>query len=73
MKRSDGIYRSYLYGIKTNVRNNLAFLDDATLCYPCGHNLVFYNVENKDMQFIHNNDTTSTEGMTSFAVSLDKR
>jgi len=34
-------------GLKSNVNNNIIYIDDQTVCYPVGHNVVLYNFEEK--------------------------
>lgn len=37
----------FISGLKSNVNNNLMYIDDQTVCYPVGHNVVLYNIEEK--------------------------
>ena len=37
----------FISGLKSNVNNNLIYIDDQTVCYPVGHNVVLYNLEEK--------------------------
>jgi hypothetical protein len=34
-------------GIKADVSNNLHFISETEICYVVGHNVVFYNTEEK--------------------------
>jgi len=34
-------------GFKCDVNNSLHYIDDQTICYPVGHNIVLYNTEEK--------------------------
>ena len=38
----------FFFGHKGDVRGNLFFLDNNTVCYPCGHNVVFYSMDEKN-------------------------
>jgi hypothetical protein len=37
----------FLFGFKGDVKNNLFFLDHNMVCYPCGHNIVFYKIDDQ--------------------------
>ena len=37
----------FLFGFKGDVKNNLFFLDHNMVCYPCGHNIVFYRIDDQ--------------------------
>jgi len=37
----------FISGLKSNVNNNIIYIDDQTVCYPVGHNVVLYNLEEK--------------------------
>jgi len=36
-----------MFGLKGDVTNNCFFLDANTVIYPCGHNVVIFNKEDK--------------------------
>ena len=57
----------FMFGLKSDVRNNLHFLDNSTVCYPVGHNVVFYNLEDKSQYFLPGIE--GSEGITALALS----
>ena len=61
----------FFFGHKGDVRNNLFFLDHSTVCYPCGHNIVFYSIEDKSQKFIP--CIEGSEGITAMALSSNKK
>jgi hypothetical protein len=61
----------FIAGHKYNVNNNLFFLDDQTICYPAGHNIVLYNTEEKTQRYI--SGIEGTEGVTALAITRSKR
>jgi hypothetical protein len=63
----------YLFGLKGAVKNNVAFAEENVLVYPCGHNVVVYNMESKEQQFIHGIETGSIGGITALGMSASKR
>ena len=55
------------FGIKADVKDNICYLDEQTVIYPSGHNIVIFNTEQKTQKFIPG--TENTEGITAMAVS----
>ena len=47
------------------------YLDDATILYAAGHNIVTYNLETRQQQFIQ--ASTDSEGIVALAVTPSKR
>ena len=37
----------FLFGLKGDVKNTVLYLEDNIVCYPCGHNVVIYNMTEK--------------------------
>ena len=37
----------FISGLKSDVSNNIFFLDDNQVVYPAGHNIVLYHLEEK--------------------------
>ena len=37
----------FFFGLKGDVTNNVMFVDDNTVIYPCGHNVVLYSINEK--------------------------
>jgi hypothetical protein len=60
-----------MFGLKGDVVNNIHFLDDIKVLYPCGHNIVIYNIEDKSQIFIPGIE--GSEGITSLGLSPSKR
>ncbi|KAH6580918.1 hypothetical protein BASA60_002664 [Batrachochytrium salamandrivorans] len=43
---------SHVFGVNHDVRNNICYLDEMTVVYPAGHQIVIYNIEQKSQRFI---------------------
>ncbi len=41
-----------VYGLKGDVRDNVAFVDEQTVLYPAGAAVVAYNVDTRQQRFI---------------------
>ena len=61
----------YCYGLKGNVTNSVWYLDEQTVLYPSGGNLVLCNADQKAQKFIPL--SSGSEGATALAVSPNKR
>ncbi|KND04574.1 uncharacterized protein SPPG_00295 [Spizellomyces punctatus DAOM BR117] len=61
----------HVFGLKGDVNNCIAYLDEQTVIYPAGHNSILYNTESKIQRFIP--VTEKCEGITAMAVSANKR
>ena len=61
----------FLFGLKTDVRNNIHFLDDSRIVYPCGHNVVIYNHDDRSQICIPGIE--GSEGITALALSVSKK
>ncbi|EQC33951.1 hypothetical protein SDRG_08631 [Saprolegnia diclina VS20] len=62
----------YMYGLKGSVRSNVAFCEENTVVFPCGHNLVVHNIETKEQQFIHGIEGNAG-GITAMAVASSRK
>lgn len=40
----------HLFGLKANVKSNVHFVDENTLAYPCGHNVILLHLETRAQQ-----------------------
>jgi cilia- and flagella-associated protein 57 len=60
-----------MFGLKGDVTNNCFFLDANTVIYPCGHNVVIFNKEDKTQRYIPG--VEGSEGITAMALSPSKR
>jgi len=58
-------------GVKCEVNNNLHFIDDQTVCYPVGHNIALYNIEEKTQRYI--SGIEGSEAITAMAVTRSKK
>ena len=61
----------YCFGLKGEVTQNASFLDDQTIVYPAGTNLVLYNTDQKLQRFMSFGQ--GGEGATAMAVSPNRR
>ena len=61
----------FMFGFDADVKGNLHFLDDNTVIYPCGHNVVIYRTDEKSQRFIPGLE--GSEGITALALSPDKK
>jgi len=60
-----------VFGFNSEVKNNLIFLDDNTVIYPCGQNVVIYRIDDKSQRFIP--AIQGAEGITCLAISKDRK
>ena len=61
----------FFAGVKSDVNSNLHFIDDQTVCYSVGHNVVLYNIEEKTQKYIPG--TEGSEAITALAVTRSKK
>ncbi|XP_065124868.1 cilia- and flagella-associated protein 57 [Paramisgurnus dabryanus] len=61
----------YIFGLRTGVNNNLLYLDEQTIIFPCGNNCVRYNIDQKCQRFIPG--TEMSQGMKALAISTNRR
>ena len=61
----------HAFGLKRDVKNNIWYVDENTVVYPCGHLLVIYNTETKQQKFIPG--TEGVEAMTALALAPNRR
>uniref|UniRef100_A0A3Q0KGU0 WD-repeat protein, putative n=1 Tax=Schistosoma mansoni TaxID=6183 RepID=A0A3Q0KGU0_SCHMA len=61
----------HIFGYRTGISGSIVFLDDQTIVYPCGSNLILYNLEQKTQKFIAGLE--KSEGMTALAISPNRR
>ena len=61
----------FSFGIKGDLRNNIYFLDDNRIIYPCGHNIVILSFgDDKAQEYI--SCIEGSEGITALALSHGK-
>ncbi len=61
----------FSFGLKGDVATNVWYLDEQSIIYPVGANLVIFNIDQKAQKFIPG--SAGSEGMTALAVSPNKR
>lgn len=62
----------FISGIKTDVKESIMYgADDKEVIYPAGHNVIFYNIEDKSQRYI--SGIEGTQGITAMALSKSKR
>ena len=42
----------FMLGVKSDVQNSIFYIDDNIVCYVSGHNVIFYNSNDKSQRFI---------------------
>jgi hypothetical protein len=57
---------SHVFGLNAKVSNNVIYIDDQTIIYPSGTQMVFYEVDQKSQKFLSVNET---DGMSTMAMS----
>lgn len=60
-----------VFGLKQDVKNNISFIDEQTILYPAGANVILYNIENKAQKFIHTSEKSL--GITCLSISGNRR
>lgn len=65
------ISAKFLFGLKGDVRTNVYYLDDQTIIYPCGHNIVIYNMDDRSQKYIPGIE--GSEGISAMALSPSKK
>eukprot|EP00658_Telonema_sp_P-2_P045103 TRINITY_DN3300_c0_g1_i7.p1 TRINITY_DN3300_c0_g1~~TRINITY_DN3300_c0_g1_i7.p1 ORF type:complete len:159 (-),score=35.49 TRINITY_DN3300_c0_g1_i7:34-510(-) len=58
----------HAFGIKADVKDNLAYTEEATIVFPAGNNVVICNVDQKTQRFIAGG-AEKTEGITCMCVA----
>ena len=61
----------FFFGLKGDVANNVIYLDDNVICYPCGHNVIIYYLTEKMQRFIPGIE--GSQGITALALSPSKK
>lgn len=58
-------------GIKSDVKESVLYLDDSEVIYPCGHNVVFYNIVERGQRYI--SGIEGTQAITALALSKSRK
>ena len=61
----------FSFGLKGDVNGNVCYLDEQTIIYPAGTNLVLFNIDQKTQRFLAFG--TGGDGATALAVSPNRR
>lgn len=61
----------HIFGVSSNVNDNLTFTDDESLVYVAGHGLVVYNLMERRQRFLHS--TEMNEVITCYTSGSGKR
>jgi len=56
------------FGIKADVKDNIAYIDETQVVFPAGNNIVIHNTEQKTQRFIAGN-TEKSDGISAMAVA----
>jgi len=70
------LIQRHIFGLKSDVRNHLHYLEDHVVVYSAGHCVVVYNLETKQQRFIHGSNLHGPQGRTEIVamdVSPNKR
>jgi WD40 repeat protein len=65
------IVPKFIAGLRVEVLNNIFYLNDNTILYPAGHNVIIYNTEDKNQKYIPGIE--GSEGISALAVSHSKK
>jgi WD40 repeat protein len=60
-----------LCGLKGDVKMNIHFIDNQNVLYPCGHNIVIYNTDDRSQKYIPGIE--GSEGISAVALSPSKK
>jgi hypothetical protein len=61
----------HIFGLRHDVRGNVAYYDEQMVVYPSGTSCVLYNMEQKSQKFIQASE--KSRGLTAMAVSPNRR
>lgn len=56
----------FMFGSNSDVKNCIHFLDEFTVIYPCGHNVVIYRTDDHSQRFLPGLE--GSEGITALAL-----
>lgn len=61
----------HVFGVKADCGDNVHVLDEQTVLYPAGNNLVLFNMETRTQKFLPG--TEGSGGITALTVSTNRR
>ncbi|GAQ89010.1 hypothetical protein KFL_004790040 [Klebsormidium nitens] len=65
------LFLRHVFGLKGSIRDNIHFIEDVTVVYPAGRNVVVYNIEQKTQRFI--SGSPESDGISAIAVSANRK
>ena len=61
----------FFFGLKGDVNNNVLYIEDNVVAYPCGHNVIVYYINEKMQRFIPGIE--GSQGITALALSPSRK
>lgn len=61
----------HMFGLRSNISGNISYLDEQTIVFPSGNQVVRFNVDQKQQRFMPGSD--KTQGMSAIALSPNRR
>jgi hypothetical protein len=61
----------FVFGFRSDVKDNVLYSEDGSVIYPSGHNVVLYSPDNRTQRLIPG--TLESEGITAMCVSSNRR
>ncbi|XP_068095524.1 cilia- and flagella-associated protein 57 [Hyperolius riggenbachi] len=61
----------YIFGLRSQVTNNICYFDEQTIIFPSGNNCIKYNVDQKWQMFIPGSE--KSQGMQALAINPNRR
>ena len=61
----------FFFGLKGDVSNNVLFLEDNIVAYPCGHNIIIYYIAEEMQRFIPG--VEGSQGITALALAPNRK
>ncbi len=65
------VEHAHAFGLKSDVADNVCYLDEQNIIYPAGNCVVLYNVDQKKQRFIQGSEDMN--GISALAVSPNRR
>lgn len=63
--------RRHIWGLRSDVKDNLHVIADSTIVYPAGHNIIIRNLETQQQQFIQ--PPLESEGVIGVTLAPNQR